>query len=79
MRLSGNETWVLAGTQGALIWANMWDDDWWPITEVDLDSGLMKIDGCGQLQNIHLSDCSRLRIEYDIIEQDNFYECQYYD
>ena len=57
MRLSGNETWVLAGTQGPLIWANIW----------------------GQLQNIHLSDCSRLRIEYDIIEQDNFYECQYYD
>ncbi len=73
MKLSGNEPWVIAGTEGSIIWASKYTDDWWPIFEVDLDTGLIKIDVCGQTEIWYLSECSKLRIEdYIIIEQEGF-------
>lgn len=77
MKLTGNEQWVIAGTQGATIWARKYGnkDWWWPIVNTNLDSGLITIDVCGMPEVWHLSDCAQLRInENTFVENEDFCE-----
>lgn len=77
-RLTGEEPWVKASKEGAIIFVRFWGDkiSWWPLVLIDLDTGLGRIDVCGQTQNMHLDDCAQLRIEMhgEPIDQENFYE-----
>lgn len=74
--LTGNEPWVIAGTQGETIWARSWGAGswWWPISEIELDCGLIKIDVVGKLEIWDLSDCAQLRIGEDVfVENEDIY------
>lgn len=75
--LTGNEPWLKACRRGAQIYVQKWGDKgtewWWPLTLVDMDTGLARIDVCGKSQNVHLDDYARLRIEGDeIVESEDF-------
>ena len=77
--MTGNEPWVIALNQGAQIWMHEWGEGgkkwWWPIVFVELDCGLIKIDVCGEIQNMDLGDCAELRIENGlIIDNDDIYK-----
>lgn len=75
MKLTGNEPWVIAGTQGATIWARKWGDKdwWWPIVDTEMDCGLIGIDVCGMREVWHLSDCAQLRIGDDeLVDNEDF-------
>lgn len=66
MRLDGNEPWLVAGQQGETVWGRDWGSEtWWPITFVDMDTGLCKIDVCGLPENKHLSDFEQIRVNDD--------------
>lgn len=77
MGLTGNECWVIAGHKnGETIWAQAWGDDgdkwWWPITDIELDCGLIGIDVCGKREIWSLGDCARLRVEDHTIIENEF-------
>ena len=79
-KLTGNETWVIAGCKnGETVWAQGWGESsgdwWWPITDIELDCGLIGIDVVGMREVRHLDDCARLRIEnHTIVENENIYD-----
>lgn len=75
--LTGKEPWVVAGVQGETIWARKWGDKdlWWPIYDVELDCGLIKIDVVGKSEIWHLGDCAQLRIGTDVlVENEDIFE-----
>lgn len=77
MKLTEKEPWFIASQQGAQIYVQFWGDKkfWWLLVFVELDTGLAKIDVCGKIQNIDLSDCSRLKVDdEEPIENENFYD-----
>lgn len=75
--LTGNERWLVAGQQGADIFIcdSSRLDFWWPITFVEMDTGLIHIDVCGKKETWHLDQGWALRINGDgIILFENFYD-----
>ena len=63
MGLTGNELWVIAGTQGETVWVRKWGaKEWWPIVDVELGCGLIIIDVCGKGEVWDLVECAELRI-----------------
>lgn len=72
------QPWFKASQQGATIliqfYADKKQDIWWPLIFLELDTGCAKIDVCGLSQNIHMSDCARLKIleTNEIVEFENF-------
>lgn len=75
MRLTGSELWVQAGLQGEVVWIRKWGDKdwWWPLVMVDLDTGLIKIDVCGKLDNLHLDDVAQMRLgDSEYIDNEDF-------
>lgn len=38
-------------------------DWWWPVYDIDVETGLMRIDVCGKLQVMHFGDVKELRDE----------------
>ncbi|WP_248769104.1 hypothetical protein [Pseudomonas sp. MWU12-2345] len=36
-------------------------DWWWPVNDIDVQTGLMRIDVCGKLQACHFADWSYMR------------------
>lgn len=81
MRFTGEEPWFVASQQGAQIYVQQWGDSgnswWWPMVFLELDTGLIKIDVCGKIQNMHLDDCARIRVENETpIEHGDYCEWQ---
>ncbi|NMX65522.1 hypothetical protein [Pseudomonas sp. WS 5079] len=49
-------------------------DWWWPVHDIDVETGLMRIDVCGQLQACHFSDWNYLRDDAHVLhDRDIFY------
>ena len=49
-------------------------DWWWPVVDIDVQTGLMRIDVCGKLQVNHLADWHCVRDDTQVIhDPDTFY------
>lgn len=47
---------------------------WWPINDIDVQTGMLRIDVCGILQVGHISDFSAIRGDDEVIRDiDDFY------
>ncbi len=72
MRLTGNEKWIAAGKAGEEIYAKS-SSLWWPIVDVELDCGLIKIDVCGQTETLDF-EMVEIKIGDDGEELEDVYE-----
>lgn len=49
-------------------------DWWWPVVDIDVQTGLMRIDVCGQTQRCHFDDWSYVRDDAQVMHDwDTFY------
>lgn len=49
-------------------------DWWWPVIDIDVQTGLMRIDVCGKSQVCHFDDFSYVRDDSQVLhEWDGFY------
>jgi hypothetical protein len=48
--------------------------DWWPVEDIDVGTGLTRMDVCGKLQILHIGDVAAFRdIDGALHEPDSFY------
>ena len=72
MKLTGNEKWIVAGKQGAEVYACD-GNGFYPIVEVEMDCGLVKVDVCGAIQINDVTHCD-IKIEFDGDVIEDIYE-----
>lgn len=73
--LTGREPWVVAANSGYQLFATKWGKElWWPIHDIELDCGLIRIDVCGLLEILDLGDVAKIKWADEVVEQDNFYD-----
>ena len=73
--LTGQEPWVIAANAGHQLFATKWGKEfWWPIHDIELDCGLIRIDVCGLLEILDLGDVAKIKWEGGAVDQDDFYE-----
>jgi len=70
---TGNEKWIKEGLNGATVWARPGLGDWWPVYDIELDCGLMKIDVCGKTQVISARE-SDIKVGHDGETIEDIYE-----
>lgn len=56
------------------LYAETWHGNWWPVTSIEVGTGLMKIDVCGMIDNTHIEDIQQFRDDDGTIYQpEDFY------
>lgn len=56
------------------LYGKEWDDFWWPITSICVQTGLCRIDVCGMPQPMHFGDFSRIKGDSgEEFQTDDFY------
>ena len=58
------------------LWVRQWGrkDFDWPLYEICVETGLMRIDVCGKLDNLHIGDVAQFRDDYGTVyDSEEFY------
>lgn len=58
------------------LWVRQWGDKdfLWPLYEICVETGLMRIDVCGKLDNLHIGDVAQFRDDYGTVyDSEEFY------
>ena len=58
------------------LWVRQWGDKefLWPLYEICVETGLMRIDVCGKLDNLQIGDVAQFRDDYGTVyDSEEFY------